>query len=329
MKILIFEYLSGGGFAAQALPSSLAQEGLLMLQSLLADFAELAEHQLTVLLDHRCSIKINSIIETIIIEQSDDLELLFIKQLNKVDAVWLIIPETEQLLYRFTQYAEQANCQLFSSSSMAIHQTGDKWICFQKLIESHIPTIPSQLFNEIQNSLFFPCVIKAREGVGCQDNYVLTHLSEYTKIAPLIINKNNYLIQPYIQGIPLSLSALFYRGQAQLICINQQELTIHDCQFHLKGCLVNLSINPQPFDSLLSKIAIAFPDLLGYIGIDLLQIEQQLIVVEINPRLTSSYIGIRQALGINIAKIVIDLIQLPINLSPSCYQTIAINFTEF
>ena len=41
MKILVFEYITGGGLNKQALPESLLQEGRLMLQALLDDFREL------------------------------------------------------------------------------------------------------------------------------------------------------------------------------------------------------------------------------------------------------------------------------------------------
>jgi predicted ATP-grasp superfamily ATP-dependent carboligase len=49
------------------------------------------------------------------------------------------------------------------------------------------------------------------------------------------------------------------------------------------------------------------PELWGYAGVDLMQCEQGPRVLEINPRLTTSYAGLRQSLGINPAALVLEL----------------------
>ncbi|MCK5479233.1 MAG: ATP-grasp domain-containing protein, partial [Methylococcales bacterium] len=47
----------------------------------------------------------------------------------------------------------------------------------------------------------------------------------------------------------------------------------------------------------------------GYVGIDIIQPKQESpIILEINPRLTTSFVGIHQALGFNVAKAVIEMI---------------------
>lgn len=50
------------------------------------------------------------------------------------------------------------------------------------------------------------------------------------------------------------------------------------------------------------------PQLFGYAGIDFIQTEAgEDLVLEINPRLTTSYAGIKQALGVNVAELVLNL----------------------
>jgi predicted ATP-grasp superfamily ATP-dependent carboligase len=44
----------------------------------------------------------------------------------------------------------------------------------------------------------------------------------------------------------------------------------------------------------------------GYVGVDLVLADAGPIVLEINPRLTTSYCGLRDALGINPAALVLD-----------------------
>jgi predicted ATP-grasp superfamily ATP-dependent carboligase len=78
---------------------------------------------------------------------------------------------------------------------------------------------------------------------------------------------------------------------------------------------------------LLNKIAQAFPDLFGYVGIDLI-LSDDCYVVEINPRLTSSYSGIKQALGINIAELVLQSMNGEAVINPLHNRTILIEIAQ-
>ena len=60
------------------------------------------------------------------------------------------------------------------------------------------------------------------------------------------------------------------------------------------------------FEELVSSILEAVPGLRGYIGIDLVITELGPIVMEINPRLTEAYVGLRQSLRFNPAAPVVD-----------------------
>jgi len=53
MKILIFEYITGGGMLGELLPASLLKEGELMLNTVACDFSDIDEVEVCVLRDHR------------------------------------------------------------------------------------------------------------------------------------------------------------------------------------------------------------------------------------------------------------------------------------
>jgi predicted ATP-grasp superfamily ATP-dependent carboligase len=78
--------------------------------------------------------------------------------------------------------------------------------------------------------------------------------------------------------------------------------------FELGGCAINLP-DPDRADAerLAAAVATAMPGLWGYAGIDFLQTGTGPVVLEVNPRLTTSYVGLRAALGINVAARVLDL----------------------
>ncbi len=61
MKILVYEHVSGGGFAGQDISPSVLSEGFGMLRCLVEDF-KVAGHEVTVMLDDRLS-KLNPLID--------------------------------------------------------------------------------------------------------------------------------------------------------------------------------------------------------------------------------------------------------------------------
>jgi predicted ATP-grasp superfamily ATP-dependent carboligase len=71
---------------------------------------------------------------------------------------------------------------------------------------------------------------------------------------------------------------------------------------------VNAASDDGTLASLADRIAAAIPGLWGYVGVDLVLTRDGPVVLEINPRLTTSYCGMGQALGINTAGLVLSLL---------------------
>lgn len=340
MKILIFEYITGGGFCHTDLPPSLAREGGLMLNALLTDFVSLVEHEIMVMLDARCVCEFASEnISFIPVNATDNLWAVFEKTLQDCDAAWIIAPETDDILLKFTQAVEKAQKLLLSNPSSAIIKTADKLQTFNILTAHNIPTIPTQyiptqrllelaVYDNLSNFIQFPLVVKVRDGVGCEDSFVIHNQTEFHFAIKQINPEKNYIIQDFAEGDALSVSALFKHGAAQLICLNHQHIEVKNQQFKLVACEVNIRVdNKAPYQALLKNIATAFPDLFGYVGIDLI-LADKLYAVEINPRLTSSYSGINQALGINVADLVLQLFNGAALIKPLRNHTVFIQIAQ-
>lgn len=311
-----------------------------MLKALLADFAALPEHELVVMLDERCVPDFVS--EPISIKKvnpSDDILAVFEQTLNDCNGAWIIAPETDNILFNFTKRVEQANKRLLSVPSSAIAKTADKLQTFNILTAHNIPTIPTQYvpsqqllnlagFKNLTNFVKFPLVVKPRNGVGCEDSFVIQNQSEFQQSMAQINPTRNYIVQDFIDGDALSVSALFSHGQAHTLCVNRQHIEVTNQQFKLLACEVNIAVDDKTeFQNLLNQIAQAFPDLFGYVGIDLI-VSDSIYVVEINPRLTSSYSGIHQALGINVADLVLQSINGEAVINPLHNKTILIDIAQ-
>jgi predicted ATP-grasp superfamily ATP-dependent carboligase len=151
-------------------------------------------------------------------------------------------------------------------------------------------------------------VIKPDDGAGCEE----TTLVEGWESASLTLAARptgSFVAQPWIAGESLSLSLLCSAGEARLLSVNRQRMLRRDGQLHLAGLEVNaLPDHSGAFERLGSQVAAALPSLWGYVGVDLIATPTGPVVLEINPRLTTSYCGLRPALRLNLAQLVLRLL---------------------
>lgn len=308
MKILVFEYISGGGFNRQALPESLVAEGCLMLNAMLDCFSRLDQVELVIMLDWRLGDRINTGgVNTVMVKPEHEVMAEFERLIEQVDAVWPVAPEFDGILESLCEKAESMHRTLLTSPASAVAMTGDKFKTFEQLSRHQITTVDTRL---VQGSLFEPgeWMMKPVDGAGATDSFLLTNRQDFARLSERLSDSGRYIIQPHLQGEKTSLSCLFKQGRGWLLCVNLQQFELIDKHYHLLEIVVNHDAESSRYESLLSAIAEAFPDLWGYVGIDLIETPDEIKVLEINPRLTSSFAGIREALGINCCGCVLDLL---------------------
>ncbi|MDO8846324.1 MAG: ATP-grasp domain-containing protein [Methylicorpusculum sp.] len=306
MKLLVFEYITGGGCCSELVPEHLVNEGLLMLTALLRDLAELDDVQVTVMLDARI---LNSIsfdftrFRTVPVYAEPDWIALMEMLLPSCDAVWPVAPEINNTLLNLTQRINAHGKILLSSSEQAVALTANKFNTWEILAAHGIKAVPTERYHSEHLAKPGRFVVKPIDGMGCETTYLIDNgILSFELVSP-----ERYIIQPYVEGRTISFSCLFGYGNARLICVNTQVIAIDGGLFKLVKCLVNSDVQTSEHQELVGRIAKAFPGLWGYVGIDLIEHDSQLYVLEINPRLTSSYAGIYDALGLNIAGAVIQM----------------------
>lgn len=327
MKILVFEYITGGGFNKQELPDSLADEGRLMLQALLDNFRALSEHDkrlsVVVMMDSRMNGSIDTArFETAVIHPEQNSYEEFARLVQLCDAVWPIAPEFDGILHELCQTVETLGKKLLTSSADTVAITGDKFATYRHLVKHLIATVPTQKFtsrshfwdtwplaNEGVNATNITgkiekWLVKPLDGAGCTDSYILSDQTDFERMR---IRKGRYVIQPHLEGRKTSLSCLFKQDAGWLLCVNLQQFKIVGQQYHLSSIIVNHDADSSGYQELVDSIARTLPGLWGYAGIDLIETAEQILVLEINPRLTTSFVGINSALGINVAEKVLQL----------------------
>lgn len=315
-KLFICEFITGGGFQAVQLPNSLACEGRLMRDALLRDIADLPAWQVTTTHDVRLAPS-TWVSTSIAVHADTDIWALWQQCMQQADAVWLIAPETDGVLYRLTELAQQLNKRIIGCGLAAIAVTTSKHTTAQVLTNAKVRAIPTYLFAEWcaahldNDSAKQRWVVKPDDGAGCEETYVFNHASEV--MAWLAANPKQqatHIIQPYVAGIAASVCVLSAAGKVTLLSCNYQTLTQQQHQLKYTGGLINGALSyAKVLHTLVESIQQAIPDLAGYYGVDVILHEDELnkvTVVEINPRLTTSYVHLREAIGHNPAQLILQ-----------------------
>ena len=306
MRIFVYEHITGGGCLGEALPPSLAHEGELMLRALLDDLRDVAGTEVLIMRDPRLSV-FDAALEVARPQSKAEARNLFRHCCISADAVWPVAPETNGALKRLSMEILDCGRILLGSLPEAIDIAASKTLTARTLAQAGVPAVatyrhPAQLPADIQE-----VVIKPDDGAGCQDTHRFGRadaLDWWNKKSSA-----NHVLQPYLHGDPRSLSLLCDSESAQLLSCNEQQISIEGSELRFVGVKVNaVHTNRDRYAQLARQIAGAIPGLWGYVGVDLIETNSGPVVLEINPRLTTSYAGLRQALGSNPAALVLALL---------------------
>lgn len=279
-----------------------------MLQALLSDCIEaFAGSEITVLRDARLP-PLSKKNHVCVINVQNDFTLEWQAALERAQAVWIIAPETGGVLQRLVQEAEGAGRRVLNSSSAAIALCSSKLKTAAHLQAQNIDAVPAVKFEQAYRErpplawMKGPVVVKPDDGAGCLSTFCFPSAAD--------VGGSHEIIQPYISGKPMSLSLWCEQGVATLLSINVQRISKIGEQLKFEGCEVHAinAANMSPkslaqFQALSSDIARAIPELLGPVGVDFVMNEKP-VVIEINPRMTTSFVKLREACGINIASLI-------------------------
>ena len=306
MRVFAFEFFSGGGLAGRPLPTSLANEGDLMLTTLAGELAELPGVDVIVGRDPRLPpVPGCGILLPLPGEHPID---HFRRGVAASDAAWPTAPESGGTLERLARATLAAGRILLGSRPEAVRLTASKHATSRALRERSIEAVPTFAARDPIIPLSGPWVVKPDDGAGCEDTVIVEDSAAAT--ARLALDPARLVAQPWIDGDALSLSLLCAGGACRLLSCNRQEVAVRNGRVSLRAIQVNaLPDRAGLFSGLAERIAAAVPGLWGYVGVDLVLTRRGPVVLEINPRLTTSYAALRRALGVNTAGLVLDLLE--------------------
>jgi len=228
--------------------------------------------------------------------------------ITNVDAVWPIAPESGGVLERLSKLVCQHGKVLLNSRPQAITLATSKLTTAQVLSTAGIDVIPTEKAAFWDGAGPAPWVAKPDDGAGCEDMKWFDDANKLRTWLDARGRRQTHVVQPYMAGATGSLSLLCRAGHASLMSCNRQLIEVLEGVFHYRGSQLNgLSKHWQRCEVVAQAVAQAIPDLAGYVGVDVLIQDDKIIVVEVNPRLTTSYVGLRRATGCNPARMVVEM----------------------
>ncbi|HEV3439227.1 MAG TPA: ATP-grasp domain-containing protein [Gemmata sp.] len=223
---------------------------------------------------------------------------------------WTIIiaPAFDDCLGRYAESVQRAGGHLLGPSFDAIRLTSDKFELFNYWRRHNIPT-PATTEREPAGCEAFPVVWKPRDGAGSTMTFLLTSPHDVVRAqAQLAAEKHHgpMILQEFVPGRAASIAFLCGpAGNTTLLPASQ--VLSNDGRFSYLGGEIPLSPDlARRAVQLGQRTVNCVPGLKGFIGVDLVlgQAEDgtQDYAIEINPRLTTSYVGLRSLAEFNLAE---------------------------
>ena len=314
MRILVYEFASGGGLAGRDVPASLVREGGAMRAALVGDLAAMGSHQIVTTADAREDGPGHGLapgVEVVTMPAGDRArEARLDRLIGSVDAVWVIAPETDGCLGRLAARVERQRKRLLGSSSDAVRRASDKARLARRLAAMgirHPITRALDCYGSPEGTaceIGYPMIVKPIRGAGSQGVCLVRRARELRSAidrARRATRGGRVILQEYIQGVDASVSLLADGRRATALTVNAQALSSSPTFAYCGG--------ETPFNHALASKAmavavdacLALPGLRGVVGVDVMLTASDAVVIEVNPRLTTAYLGVRAAIDGNVA----------------------------
>jgi len=306
MHVFVYEWVTGGGLVEHSLKSagSLLEEGQSMVRAVASDFARIQGTAVTVFRDVQVSALPVAGCRIIEIDSRSRHDEEFDRLVESADVTLLIGPEFDGVLFNLVNRAESLKARLISPGSVFVRISSDKHQTADRLAAAGLPVPFAQNLETdelLPQSFPYPAVLKPFDGCGSQDTYLIA--SPFESPPPHAWPRR---LEAFVPGMAASVAVLSGpTGQFPLAPCRQ--VLSNDGRLRYLGGSLPLSPGLAYRAGELARKAIAaMPYCTGFVGVDLIlggdPDGREDAVIEINPRITTSYIGLRAFAEQNLAE---------------------------
>jgi tyramine---L-glutamate ligase len=306
LQIFAWEYVTSGGARAIGASPSMIAEGGMMLRALARDLAALPGVRLRVACDP--AVDLGALPATVETVASHDPGRDWQRNIRSADAVWPIAPETGGILEEATRLVLRSERILLTSRLDALAIARSKTATARRLAACGVAVVPTFPLDGPLPPSAHGWAVKPDDGAGATDTYFFAGAPPLRQWAEAH-KGGGWIVQPFIPGTAASMVILAQDGAGWLLACNLQHVDCAHGVFAYRGGVVGgAEERRRVFEPLAERIVEALPGLWGLIGVDLVDGREGPLVLEINPRLTTSYVGLAESIAVNPAALVLSLL---------------------
>ncbi|MCA8988154.1 MAG: ATP-grasp domain-containing protein [Planctomycetaceae bacterium] len=316
-RIFVSEAISSGFYSDQPLPASLLREGFAMLTAVCADLQVLPDLEVFTTLDSRIADPLPAGVQVTSIRHPHQEWTSFCQFARESDCTLVIAPELGRELERRVKWLEQNQIRHANSTLTTTALTSDKYAFSQFCNQHAFPTPETTLIensgvtDEFLKSL--DCrklIIKPRWGAGTVETTVIENRQAFREwfSSKDQLTETEFIVQPFVAGTPASTVCIRQPGGKTIFCPPGRQNFVEGT--YQGGRIPDFSgETSQAMQDLAERILELLPGLRGWVGIDYLipaDAPQQPVLLEVNPRLTSSYLGYRKLTSFSLARLLVS-----------------------
>jgi predicted ATP-grasp superfamily ATP-dependent carboligase len=240
-------------------------------------------------------------VRTVAARPDEDIVDFVHRQAPLHDLCWVVAPESDGLLLRLHEAVGAR--RWIGCSARAIRLAASKTATCEALQRAGIET-PLAFASSHRGAW----IVKPDDGAGSVDTrWHATRAGAEADLRGRQAAGQCAVLQPFVEGEPLSISLVVGPELARPLAFNRQRLARDgEGRMHDLGVQVAAVAPGDPrvpaLRAVALKVAAAIPGLGGYVGIDLVWKEREgPVVIEVNPRVTCAYVGLSAILRRNVA----------------------------
>ncbi len=311
MKLLLYEWCCSGGLAGAS--AGIDAEGRAMLEALAADAARDASLDVAVLVDPAQEIALPAKVRTIANDGTDDIDSL-VSAARQADWTVIVAPETDGILLDRVAAVRAAGARALNASAALIAIATDKQATVNALAAAGVPVPAGRSLapgETVPAGFKLPAVCKLRDGVGGEGFFVVQSADSQP------IAKATRL-EAFVAGEPVGVSCLCGPLGLEVLPPLRQRFSAGDPPRFLGGeplqegsAVLRASALARRAVAAVARAAGEAGCGLGWVGVDMIlgprddgRADR---VLEVNPRLTTSFVGLAAAAPRSLVRTMLDL----------------------
>jgi predicted ATP-grasp superfamily ATP-dependent carboligase len=241
----------------------------------------------------------------------DDVELVefdpalgFDGCLERADVAWVIAPEFDHILIDFAQRVEHSGRTLIGPTSAAIRLASDKLMLHDHWKRHGLPTPETRRADRFPEWTWdLPWIVKPIDGAGSTATTIVRNVRDWPgairRGTEAGFTSDRLIVQPWHSGTACSVSLIHGQPLQPMIQVLEGDNELAYVGGRYEADWASDRLIPMAMQAISSV-----PGLQGYVGVDLIDAGDPSgpVAIEINPRLTTSYVGLRLMTDENLAE---------------------------